>query len=219
MTFRTDDHQTTCCPCFLIKLDIRTTTCHVRCDRNCAMLSCICYDFSLEFMELRIQYLVLDTTSGQHFAQFLTCLDRNRTDKYRLACRMCILNRIHNCIQLFLFRLIYTVLIINSGYRTVCRYDNNVHAIDIPELFFLSQCRTGHTAFFVKFVKEILERNGCKCLALSLDLYMLLCLDRLMKAIGIAASRHDTSCKFVNDQYLIIFYDIVLISEHQVMCS
>ena len=183
------------------------------------MLSCICYDFSLKLMELRIQYLVLDAASGQHLAQLLTSLDRNRTDKYRLACRMCILYRIHNCIQLFLFRLISTVLVIDSGYRAIRRYNDNVHAIDIPELFFLSQCRTGHTALFIKFVEEVLERNGRKCLALSLDLYMLLCLNRLMKTIGIAASRHDTSCKFINDQYLIIFYDIVLISEHQIVCS
>ena len=46
---------------------------------------------------------------------------------------------------------------------------------------------------------------------------MLLCLNCLMQAIGITASRHDTSGKLINDQDLIILYHIVLIPEHQVV--
>ena len=43
---------------------------------------------------------------------------------------------------------------------------------------------------------------------------MLFGFDCLMKTVGITTSRHNTSGKFINDEYLIIFYNIVLISMH-----
>ena len=46
---------------------------------------------------------------------------------------------------------------------------------------------------------------------------MLLRLDGLMETVGVTAARHDTSCKFIDDQDLVIFYHIVLIAEHQVV--
>ena len=46
---------------------------------------------------------------------------------------------------------------------------------------------------------------------------MFLCLDRLMKSVGIAAARHDTPCKFIDDQNLFILYHIIFITEHQII--
>ena len=48
---------------------------------------------------------------------------------------------------------------------------------------------------------------------------MLLRLDCLMQTIGITTPRHDTSGKLIDDQNLIIFYNIVLIAVHQVVCT
>ncbi len=50
-------------------------------------------------------------------------------------------------------------------------------------------------------------------------LYMLFCLDCLMQTIRITTSRHDTSGKLIDDQNLIIFYNIILITEHQIVCT
>ena len=132
---------------------------------------------------------------------------------------MCFLDFLNNCFEFFFLRLIYRILMIDTCNRTVGRNLNNVHAVNITELFFLRQSRTGHTSFLLKFIEEVLECNGCKCLALSLNLYMLLCLDCLMQTIGITAARHDTSGKLVNDHNLIIFYHVILIAEHQIMCT
>ena len=106
---------------------------------------------------------------------------------------------------------------IDTCYRTVGRDLNNIHSVNITELFFLSKRCTSHTGFLVKFVKEVLECNGCKCLALSLNLNMLLRLNCLMQAIGITASRHDTSGELINDHNLIVLYNVILITEHQIM--
>ena len=46
---------------------------------------------------------------------------------------------------------------------------------------------------------------------------MLLGLDRLMESVRITASRHDTAGKLVDYQHLIIFYDIILIAEHEIV--
>ena len=85
---------------------------------------------------------------------------------------MCFLDFLNNCFEFFFLRLIYRILMIDTCNRTVGRNLNNVHAVNITELFFLRQSRTGHTSFLLKFIEEVLECNGCKCLALSLNLYM-----------------------------------------------
>ena len=46
---------------------------------------------------------------------------------------------------------------------------------------------------------------------------MLLRLDCLMQTVGVTASRHNTSGKFVYNQYLVVLYHIILVAEHQVM--
>ena len=68
MTLGTDDLQTAGCLCLIIQLDIGTTAGHVRCDRNGSVTTCLCYDFSLQLMELRVQDLMLDAALGQHLA-------------------------------------------------------------------------------------------------------------------------------------------------------
>ena len=119
----------------------------------------------------------------------------------------------------FFLGLINSILFVHTDDRSVGRDLDNIHAIDITELFFLSQCRTCHTGFFFKFIKEVLERDRCKSLALTFYFYMLFCLDCLVQTIRVTASRHDTSGKLINDQYLIIFYNVILIAEHQVVCT
>ena len=63
MTLGTDDLQTAGCLCLIIQLDIGTTTGHVRCDRNGSVTTCLCYDFSLQLMELRIEDFVRNAAS------------------------------------------------------------------------------------------------------------------------------------------------------------
>ena len=130
---------------------------------------------------------------------------------------MCLFNRIHNCLELFLFGSVYSILQINTRYRLICRYLDNIHAVDITELFLLCESCTCHTGLLVKLVEKVLECDCGKGLALSLNLYMLLCLDSLMQSVRITASRHDTSGKLIYDKHLIILYHIVLIFEHEVV--
>ena len=48
---------------------------------------------------------------------------------------------------------------------------------------------------------------------------MLFRLNGLMQTVGIAASRHNTSGKLIDDHNLIILHHIILIAEHQIVCA
>ena len=124
----------------------------------------------------------------------------------------------NDCVVFFLFCLIYCVFEIFSLNRTVGRDLYNVHSVNITELFFLSQGSTCHTALLLILVEQVLECNSCQCLALSSDLHMLFCFDRLMQSVRIPSSRHDTSGELIHDHNLsLLSHHVILIAEHQVM--
>ena len=58
VTLCTDDLQTADFSCHVIKLNIRTTACHVGCNGNRSVYTGIGNDFRFQFMELGVQYLV-----------------------------------------------------------------------------------------------------------------------------------------------------------------
>ena len=62
MTLRTDDLQTTGCSRFLVQFDIGTTTCHIGRDGDGTCHTGLCNDLSFQLMELRIQYLMCDSS-------------------------------------------------------------------------------------------------------------------------------------------------------------
>ena len=101
--------------------------------------------------------------------------------------------------------------------RTVGRDLHNVHAVDILELALFRLGGTGHTGLLLVFVKVILEGDRSERPALTLDLDFLLGLDGLVQAVRIAASGHQTSGKFINDDDLVVLDHVIFVTRHQVM--
>ena len=93
----------------------------------------------------------------------------------------------------------------------------DVHTVDVTEFTFFCQGCTGHTALLVEFVEEVLEGNGRQGAALLFDLDMLLGFDGLMQAVAVASAGHDTACKLIDDQDLVVLDDIVMVQMHQVV--
>ena len=120
-------------------------------------------------------------------------------------------------IDLFSLCLINQIFMVHTAYRFVRRNFDNIHSINITKFLFFGQRRTSHTGFFLIFIKKILESNRCQRLTFAFYLHAFLRFNCLMKTVRITASRHDTSGKFINDQHLIIFDHIIMISVHQVM--
>ena len=108
---------------------------------------------------------------------------------------------------------------VNTDHRLICRNLYYIHSVNIHELFVFCHSSTGHTGFLCILIKEVLECDRCKSLRLSIDLYMLLRLNRLMKTIRITTTWHNTSGKLINDKNFVIFYYIISVTEHKVMCT
>ena len=219
MTLGTDDMKTTGSQCLRIQLDIRTTAGHVGCDSDGTVLSGVCNDGSLELMELRIQDVVLDTATLQHTADQLGGIDVDGTDQNRCTGLVDTNRFIHDGLELFLLRLINRIIEVDTLYRLVGRDTDDIHVIDVTELLLLGLCGTGHAGLLIKLVKEVLEGDRREGLRLTLDVHMLLRLDRLMETIAVTTARHDTSGELVDDEYLIILDHVVLITVHQVVCT
>ena len=128
-------------------------------------------------------------------------------------------NRIADCPELLLLCLIYRILKVFPDDWHIGRNLDNVHSVDLAELFFFGQGGTRHTCLLLIFIEQILERDRCQRLALSFNLHMLFGLYRLMKSVRIAAARHDTPGKLIDDQHFVILNYIVLVFEHQIMGS
>ena len=214
MAFRTDNFQPSGSLSIFIELNIRTTPCHIRGNRNCPMLPGLCHNFRLQLMELGIQNLMLDPLAFQHPAEQLRSLNCNGAHQHRLSLFIGFLNFLDHCPELFLLRLIYGILQILTDHWLVGRNLNHVHTINIAEFLFLCQSRTGHAGFFGIFIEEILEGNRSQRLALTFHLHMLLGLNCLVQAIGITAPRHNTPRKFIYNQHLLILHHIILVTEH-----
>ena len=151
---------------------------------------------------------------GKQPAKFLRRLNGNGTHQHGLAFCVGFLHRLHNGMELFFSGLINRVLMIFPGNRSVSGYLYYVHPVNITELSLLCERGTCHTCFFVKFIKKVLESDGCKSLALPLHLHMLFRLNGLMKPVRITPPWHNTSGKLVYNQHLIVLYHIILIPEH-----
>ena len=80
---------------------------------------------------------MLNSFTLQHSADQFGSLNRDGTNQNRLSLLMCFLNFLYNSLKLFLFRLIYSILMIDTGDRTVRRNLNNIHSVDITELLLL----------------------------------------------------------------------------------
>ena len=167
----------------LAKFNISTTTCHVSSNRNCSHLTCICDNLSFKFMEFSIKDLMRYSLFLKFITEVLRCINVYCSDKYRLSLLMCFYNVCNNRIEFFFLCLVYRIFIINTGNRKICRNFNNIHLINVTELFLFCKSSTCHTRFFSIFVEEVLECNSRKSFALSLNLYMLFCFYRLMKTI------------------------------------
>ena len=183
MALRTDDLQSSGFPRIIIQLDICTTARHVGSNGHRSVYTCISYDFRFLLMILGIEHVMLDSLSLEHSAQELRYFDRDRTDEHRLSFGMCPLYFLYYCFIFFFLCLIYSIFKVDTLYRFIRRDLDNVHSIDIPELFLLSERCTGHTTLLVKFIKQVLESDRSQSLALPADFHMFLCLNCLMETV------------------------------------
>ena len=131
--------------------------------------------------------------------------------------RMGRLDLIAHGFEFFFLRLVYRVIQVLADDRNICGDFHDIHPVNLPELLLFRKRRTCHSGLLFELIEQVLERDCRQCLALSLDLHMLLRLYRLMEAVRIPPSRHDAPCKLIDNQDFFVLHNVILILEHQVM--
>ena len=218
MALCADNLEASGIPRIIVQLDIGTTAGHVRRNSDGAVHAGIGNDLRFHLMELGIQDVVLNTRSLEHLREKLRHFDRDRADQNRLSLGVSLFDRINHCLILFSLGLIDRVIIVHADDRDIRRNLDNVHPVDLTELFLLRERGTGHTGFLIIFVEQVLERDRRQRLGFASDLDMLLRLDRLMQAVRITPARHNTSGELVdNHDFVFRRHDIILITVHQIV--
>ena len=165
-------------------------------------------------MVLGVEQIVLDALPGQELAQQLVFLDGNRTHQHRLALFVALLDLPDDGTVFAVFGLIHRILIVNTDHGAIGGDLHDVQLVDGGEFLLLCQGRTGHTGELIIQTEIILEGDGGQGLALPLDGHMLLGLDGLVQALGVAAAEHQTAREFVHDDDFPVLDHIVHIPLH-----
>ncbi len=163
---------------------------------------------------LCVQNFVWNPLSLQHFAQFLTAVNRNSTNQNWLTSLICRLDSLYNCTEFTRNRRVNYIWLINSNHRQVCRNCNNIQVINLVKLGLLGLGRTSHTTEFLVHFEEVLESDSSNSQQFVLDLQPLFCLNSLMQTVTISTPLHNTTCELVNNQNLAITNDIVALGFH-----
>src|SRR3989337_1187382 len=118
-------------------------------------------------------------------------------------------NFFNNGIKFLFCGSINAIWMVCTMYGFVCRYRN-----DFQFVYLVKFCRLCHRSachprkLFIQSIK-ILEGNRGKGLVFFLNALMLLRLYGLMQAIAPYATFHQASCKFIHDDNLTVFDDVV----------
>ena len=230
MALCTDDGQTTCSLNLRRELNIGTTTSHVGGDGNGTLsvgaLSGQCYDVGLLLVQLSVQHLVGDTLALasfriyvhiKHTTQQLRDFYRCGTNQSWAASITHLNNLVDNSLIFFTSGLIYSVVLVVTDNRAVCRNLNNIKLVDIPELTSLGRSCTGHTRELVIHTEVVLQSDGSKGLSCCLYLYVLLSLYSLVQSVAPTATFHNTTSLLVYNLNLAVNNHIfVVLVEHAV---
>ena len=145
--------------------------------------------------------------------------NRNCADKNRLAFFVGGLDFFNDCIPLVFFVEINFVLLVYAGNRKVCWNCNNVEFVNLWKFNSFCLSCTCHTRELVVHAEEILEGDSCHSAVALGDFYVLFCLDCLVQTVRISSSFENTSCKFVYNLNLTVFYNIVNVVLVEKVCA
>ena len=165
------------------KLDVDTTSSHVRCNRDGAGHACLGNDVRLTFVLLRVEHLEGDSSSLQRVRYQLRLLDGRRSHQHRLARFETLLDVVGKRSELVILVDVHDVTLIQPRNRAIGRDHRDLEAVDLNELALLGDGSTRHPRELLVHPEIVLERDRCEGLVLLFDLDAFLGLDRLMETL------------------------------------
>ena len=196
----------------LAKDNVRAAASHVRGNGHVALLACLGNDLCFLGVVLGIEHAVGDAdlleTGREHFRG----LDGNGAHKYGLPCLIEFAYGFDNGVELFPARLVDEIWVVLADHGPVGGDGHDLKVVDLVEFDCFRVCRTGHAGQLVVHSEVVLEGDGGERLVLGLDANVLLGLQSLVQAVGIAAAGHDAACEFVDDDNLVVLDNVVHIA-------
>ena len=165
------------------EFDVGSAPGHVGCDGYRALSAGFSYDHSLTRMVLCVKHLMPYTALLKQVRYAFRFLNRNGTDKNRLALCVYSLNFIADRVVFKLFVKVNDIIIIKTHNRSVCRNNHNIKIIDAAELFRFGVGGTGHSRYLFIHTEEVLKGYCGEGTVSSGNLNMFLCLNCLVKTV------------------------------------
>ena len=219
MAFRTDDMQAADFLHARPKLDIRTTTGHVRRDRHGTQLTCPRHDFSFTFVMLRVQHVMDDALPLKHAAQQFGHFNGNRTNQHRLALLVTFRDFLHNRFVFFALRFVNAVVEVFTQAWAVRRNDDDVQIVNALEFVRFRFRRTRHTGQFFVHTEVVLNRDGSQRLRFAFDLHIFLGFKSLVQTFGETAARLRTAREFIDDDDFVVLHDVMDVDFEQAVSA
>ncbi len=168
-------------------------------------------------MLLGVEHLVRQFFLVEQGRQQFGVLDRGGTDQHRLAALVAVADVGNDGCVLFVGRTEDLVVEILAQHRLVGRDDHRFQTVDLLEFVGFGIGRAGHAGQLAVHAEVVLEGDRGQRLVLVLDGHAFLGFDGLMQAIGPAATGHQATGEFVDDDDFAVLHHVLLVLEEQRM--
>ena len=199
------------------ELDVGAAAGHVGRDRHPAEPAGLGDDERLLLMVARVQHLMRDLLLLEQGREMLRLLDADRADQDRLAVLVGVLDAGDDRLVLLARGPVDLVVLVVPDHRHVGRDLDHVELVDLAELGGFGRRRAGHAGELRVEPEVVLEGDRGQRLVLRLDRHLLLGLERLMQAVGVAPALHHPAGELVDDHDLAVLDQIVDVAGEQAM--
>ena len=214
VAFRTDNVQAAKFRHAFTKHNIGTAACHVGGNGYSAVLACFGDNLRFFFMVFGVKYIMRYATTFEHCGKFFGLCDGSCANQYWASGFMAFFNFRNGGFIFGAFCFINNIRIVNTDHRFVGRNNNYIQAVNFLEFLFFRFGGTSHAAELVVHTEVVLEGNSCQSLAFAFNFNSFFGFNSLMQAFGKAAAEHQTAGKFVDDNYLSVFYNVIPVAVH-----
>ncbi len=154
----------------------------------------------------------------EEFADDFVFFNRRRAYQYRLSAFVALHDISNNRRILCSRRFIHAVGKILPNHGAVRRNDDNIQVIYFMEFLRFSSCCSGHTGQFLIHAEIILQGYSRQRLTFLLNRDIFLCFYCLMDAFGKPPADKESPRKLINNDDLVILYDIILLPLKECPC-
>ena len=199
------------------ELDVGAAAGHVGGDGDGAADARLGDDGGLALVIARVQHVVPDLALLQQRRDVLGLLDRDGADQHRLTALLAVLDLLDDRVVLLARGAVDLVVVVDADAGHVGRDVDDVELVDVRELGRFGHRRAGHAGQLRVQAEIVLEGDRGERLVLRLDVHVLLGLERLVQALGLAAALHHPAGEFVDDDDLVVLDDVIDVAGEQLV--